>query len=159
MEATFAIKRPVGYSGNLCEHGSYEYVRFYLDMHDGHGFIDQGSVVVNVHDIPADKDCEGKSIFPIIYVARLKKKNSVKFYCDEPVLPTLRAILSWGTEPPAASPNWLPVWGNVMNCDIQLKPSVKFPVFDFDLTEYLELALNSPNLSAKQIGEITGVDL
>lgn len=75
MEATFAIKKLAGYSGNLCTAGSFEYVRFYLDFHDGKGFIDQGSVAINVHDIPAETDCSGNSIFPIIYVATLKKKN------------------------------------------------------------------------------------
>src|ERR1035437_8006131 len=47
MEATFSIKKSVGYSGNLCAPGSFEYVRFYLDFHDGAGFIDQGSVALN----------------------------------------------------------------------------------------------------------------
>ena len=110
MEATFAIKKSAGYSGNLCTAGSLEYVRFYLDFHDGNGFIDQGSVAVNVHDIPADKDCSGNSIFPIIYVATLKKKTSKFFFCDKPVLPTLRAVLSWSIDPPVNSPNWPPVW-------------------------------------------------
>lgn len=159
MEATFSIKKSAGYSSNLCAAGSFEYVRFYLDFHDGNGFIDQGSVAINVHDIPAEKDCNGNSIFPIIYVATLKKTTSKFFYCDKPILPTLRAILSWSTDPPANSPNWLPVWGSVMNCDVQLKPSLKYPISNIDLSEYFTLAVNSPNLSTKQLSEITGVDL
>jgi hypothetical protein len=159
MEATFSVKKSVGYSSNLCGAGSFEFVRFYLDFHDGNGFIDQGSVAINVHDIPAEKDCNEKPIFPIIYVATLKKKTSKFFHCDKPILPTLRAILSWTTEPPANSPNWLPVWGNVVNCDVQLKPSFKFPILDIDLSEFLALAVDSPNLSTKQLSEITGVDL
>jgi hypothetical protein len=159
MEATFAIKKSAGYSGNLCTAGSLEYVRFYLDFHDGNGFIDQGSVAVNVHDIPSDKDCSGSSIFPVIYVATLKKKTSKFFFCDKPVLPSLRAMLSWSINPPVNSPNWLPVWGSVMNCNVQLKPSFKFPFSDTDLSEYITLAINSPNLTSKQISDITGVDL
>lgn len=158
MEATFSIKRSTGYSGNLCTGGSFEYVRFYLDFHDGAGFIDQGSVAVNVHDIPADKDCKGQSIFPISYVATLKKKTPRLSFCDNPVLPTLRAILSWSIDPPAASPNWKPVWGSVMDCEVQLKPFWKFP-FDFDLANYFSLAVSSPQLSVKQVSEISGVDI
>jgi hypothetical protein len=159
MEATFAIKKTAGYAGDLCDAGSFEFVRFYLDFHDGSGFIDQGSVAVNVHDIPASKDCNGKSIFPIVYVATLKKATPKVFYCDKPVLPTLRAILSWSSDPPPGSPDWMPVWGNVMDCAVQLKPAIKFPLIDIDLSDYFTLAVNSPNLTAKQLSQFTGVDL
>jgi hypothetical protein len=159
MEAIFSIKKTTGYSGNLCATGSFEYVRFYLDFHDGAGFIDQGSVAINVHDIPTAKDCSGNSIFPIKYAASLKKKTSKHSSCETPVLPTLRAILSWSIDSPADSPDWQPVWGSVMNCDVQLKPSwvIKFP--DIDFSKYLELAVSSPNLSTKQLMEITKIDL
>jgi hypothetical protein len=112
-----------------------------------------------VHDIPAEKDCNGNSVFPIIYVATLKKTTPKTFYCDNPLLPTLRAILSWNSDPPANSPNWLPVWGSVLDCDVQLKPSLKYIVPNIDLSKYLELAVNFPDLSTKQISEITGTDL
>ena len=158
MEATFSIKKSSGYAGNLCTGGSFEHVRFYLDFHDGAGFIDQGSVAINVHDIPADKDCKGQSIFPISYVATLKKKTLKLSFCDNPVLPTLRAILSWSIDPPAGSSNWKPVWGSVMDCDVQLKPFWKFP-FDFDIANYFSLAASSPQLSVKQVSEISGVDI
>jgi hypothetical protein len=161
MEATFAIKRSTGYSGNLCTAGSFEYVRFYLDFHDGAGFIDQGSVAMNVHDIPDRNDCKGASIFPIMYVATLKKKTAKFFYCDKPLLPTLKAILSWSIEPPAASPDWLPVWGSVMECDVQLKPSRRFifPDININFHDYLTLAVSSPHLTTKQLAQISGVNL
>lgn len=161
MEATFSIKRSVGYFGNLCLAGSLEHVRFYLDFHDGMGFIDQGSVAINVHDIPDDKDCKGNSIFPISYVATLQKKTSKFSICENPMLPTLRAILSWSTDPPVNSPNWLPVWGNALNCDVQLKPSwiLKPDKFQFDLSNYLTLAASSPNLTVTQLSAISGVDI
>jgi hypothetical protein len=159
MEATFSIKRSYGYSGNLCSAGSSEFIRFYLDFHDGAGFIDQGVVAVNVHDIPEVKDCNGNTVFPIIYVATLKKTSSKFFYCDTPILPTLRAILSWSSNPPANAPNWPPVWGSVMDCDVQLKPSYKIVIPNIDLSKYLELAVNNPYLSAKVIAEIAGINL
>jgi hypothetical protein len=161
MKATFSIKRASGYSGSLCHFGSFEHVRFYLDFHDGAGFIDQGSVAVNVHDIPNHKDCSGKYILPIQYVATLKKKTGKFSTCDSPSLPTLRAILSWSTDPPAASPNWLPVWGGRMDCDVQLKPSwiIKLDNFLIDLPHYFDIAKTSPSLSTKQLKEVTGVDI
>lgn len=161
MKATFSIKRSTGYSGNLCQLGSFEYVRFYLDFHDGAGFIDQGSIAVNVHDIPNHKDCKGQYILPIQYVATLKKKTHKFSKCSSPLLPTLRAILSWSVDPPAGSPNWLPVWGGRMDCDVQLKPFFIFnpEIFDFDLSNYFEIAKASPNLTTKQLQEVTGIDI
>lgn len=160
MEATFSIKRSTGYSGNLCTHGSFEYVRFYLDFHDGAGYIDQGVVAVNVHDIPASKDCKGKSIFPIQYVATLKKESFKYSHCDHPVLPTLMAILSWEYEPPAHAPNWKPVWGSMMHCDVQLRPYPKIIIHpDIDLSKYIQLATHAPHLSAQQLQEISGINI
>ena len=162
MEATFSINRSSGYSGDLCTTGSFEYVRFYLDFHDGAGFIDQGSTRVNVHDIPSSTDCAKKSIFPIKYVATLKKQTKKLSTCNKPGLPTLRAVLSWNYDPPANMPNWMPVWGNVMSCDVQLKPVwlvvPTIPEMHYDLSKYLELAANSPDLPSKQIAEIIGWD-
>lgn len=160
MEAVFAVKRPTGYGGNLCSAGSKEYVRFYLDFNEGAGFIDQGVVAVNVHDIPSDKDCKGDSIFPIMYTATLKKKTPHFHRCDKPALPTLRAILSWNQEPPANSPNWQPVWGNVVNGSVQIKPYRRFIVPEiFDIAEFFELAALNPNISVKALSAKTKLDL
>ena len=160
MEATFSVKQSAGYAGDLCSAGSLEYIRFYMDLHDGHGFIDQGSVAINVHDIPQGKDCKGNLDFPILYVGTLMKKSSSFFYCEKPVLPTLRAILSWSFDPPVNSPNWQPVWGSVLDGDIQLKPSPKIflKANEALLATHLNIAAVSPHLSNDQITEITGVN-
>jgi hypothetical protein len=162
MEATFSIKGPSGHDGGLCTPGSQEYIRFYLDFHDGAGFIDQGIVAVNVHDIPAQKDCHGSSIFPLSYVATLKKSTSKLGFCDQPLLPTLRAVLSWNSAPPAASPNWLPVWGNRLDSDVQIKPGrLRSPFHEtatLQLTEYLAVAAGSPDLTTNQLTAITGIN-
>jgi hypothetical protein len=151
MEATFSIHKSAGYSGSLCSGGSFEHVRFYLDFHDGAGFIDQGTVAVNVHDIPNGKDCQGKPLFPLKYAATLKKKTKKNSFCSAPVLPTLRAILSWGIEPPADSPTWTPVWGNVLDRDVQLKPSFQLPPdFSIDISDYLSVATDFPQPAAAQ---------
>jgi hypothetical protein len=160
MEAIFSVKRPTGYGGNLCTDGSKEFVRFYLDFHDGAGFIDQGIVAVNVHDIPSEKDCYGDQSLPLIYAATLKKKTTRFAFCTNPSLPTLRAILSWNTEPPANSPNWLPVWGNTMDCTIQLKTFPKLIVAEeLNLANFLELAVTYPHLTVKDLSEHAGLDM
>jgi hypothetical protein len=158
LEATISVKKSAGYSGQLCQGGSSEYLRFYLDFHDGEGFIDQGNVAINVHDMPAANDCDGKAIFPIKYAATLPKKTDKFATCGHPVLPSLRVILSWDEEPPADFPNWLPPWGNVFNCDVQLKP---FQILAVDKTAafmgYLKLSADFPHLSANDLAEISGV--
>ncbi|MCD4734631.1 MAG: hypothetical protein K8R53_01185 [Bacteroidales bacterium] len=161
LEAIFSVKKPTGYSGDLCSAGSIEYVRFYLDFHDGAGFIDQGVVGVNVHDIPDETDCKGKSILPLMYAAKLEKKTFKLTTCKKPLLPTLRAILSWNYEPPADSPNWIPVWGNVMECDVQYKTiwfikPIEFPI---ELSKYLTLAADLPHLTSKDLSKFSGFDL
>jgi hypothetical protein len=119
LEATIAIKRPTGYNGDLCHTGSIEYVRFFVDY--GSGWEDAGLTGVNVHDIPNATDCEGLPEKPLTYVASLRLEPHQRC-CTHPVLPRVRAILSWQWMPPAGNPNWHPVWGNVLECEIQIKP-------------------------------------
>ncbi len=119
LEATIHIKRSMGYKGSLCQPGSTEYVRFYIDY--GSGWQDLGLSAFNAHDIPNSEDCAKHSTKPLVYVVSLQvdpKRN----ICKTPVLPKVRAILSWETPPPAGSPNWPPVWGNVLDRHIQVKP-------------------------------------
>lgn len=160
LEATIAIHKSSGYSGGLCSNGSIEYVRFYADYHDGNGYIDQGVGAIRVYDIPAAKDCTNQSIFPLTYTVTLKRTEDKAKFCETPVLPTIKAILSWNSMPPANSPNWTPVWGNIKIADVQLKPKFKF-IFplDIDFTSYFDLAAKYPELSTKKLSEITGFNL
>jgi hypothetical protein len=43
-------------------------------------------------------------------------------FCFFENLPQVRAILSWNFEPPANTPNFVPVWGNVVTATIQIPP-------------------------------------
>ncbi len=126
LEATVSVKLASGYNGNLCQPGSTEYVRFYINY--GAGWEDVGLVGFDVHDIPTKEDCAGDPNKPISYVASLPFQPR-RDYCGNPVLPTVRAILSWEKEPPPASPDWPPAWGNVLECPIQIKPR-SWVVFD-----------------------------
>ena len=119
LEATVHLKRATGYKGSLCQAGSTEYVRFYIDY--GSGWLDLGISSFNAHDIPDSLDCAKGATKPLVYVVTLPMDPKRKT-CKTPVLPQVRAILSWETPPPAASPNWVPVWGNVVDRFIQIKP-------------------------------------
>jgi hypothetical protein len=119
LEATVQIKRPTGYGGDLCANGTVEYVRFFLDY--GAGWQDQGVMGFNVHDIPNSNDCHKDPTKPLSYVASLKIDPKRKV-CRVPVLPKVRAILSWQAIPTAGNPNYPPVWGNVVDDHIQIKP-------------------------------------
>jgi hypothetical protein len=119
LEATVQIKLPGGYNGTLCTPGSTEYVRFFIDY--GAGWVDAGLASFNAHDIPNTKDCEKKNDKPLSYVVTLPLDPQQNI-CRKPVLPKVRAILSWQLVPTAGDPNWPPVWGNVLDEDIQIKP-------------------------------------
>lgn len=119
LEATVQIKLPVGFKGDLCSAGSFEHVRFYLDY--GAGWVDMGVAAFNAHDLPNTTDCAKRPDKPLAYVVTLpiepKRQN-----CGDPLLPTVRAILSWDVVPPPNAPGWVPVWGNVLESHIQIKP-------------------------------------
>lgn len=119
IEATVLVKRSSGYSGGPCTAGSFEHVRFYVDH--GSGWEDAGTAAVNVHDIPAGRDCSGGATHPLSYVCGVPLRPRRK-WCSRPVLPMVRAILSWNLEPPAGQPDWTPPWGDVTDCRVQVRP-------------------------------------
>ncbi len=128
VEATIAIKRPLGYAGNLCYAGSNEFVRFFVDY--GSGWVDEGVVSVNVHDIPDENDCLQQKNKPLTYVVTLQI-DPEKYKCSHPFLPKVHAVLSWNVLPPVTV-NIPPVWGNAMECNIQINPRkpIILDVFD-----------------------------
>jgi hypothetical protein len=121
LEATVEIKLSYGYGGNLCGAGTHEYVRFFVDY--GTGWEDAGFTGFRVHDIPTGKDCIDKPDKPLMYVATLKYSPKTDC-CDTPVIPKVKAILSWQWIPPAgnANANWQPPWGNALESNIQVQP-------------------------------------
>lgn len=135
LEATVQIKLAYGFSGDLCQAGSREYVRFYVDS--GAGFVDAGVVGIEVHDIVEGSDCAGEPTLPLSYAAAVAY-DPARFACSTPLLPRVRAILSWQVVPPANDPNWTPVWGNVEECNIQISP--RLPVLIDLVSEISKLA-------------------
>ncbi len=111
LRATINIKQTGGYSGGICTSGSEEYVRFYLSYDAGATWQDQGLTAVNVFDVPGPKPLEYAVTLPI---------SPKEQFCFIQNLPLARAILSWNSPPPANQPNWPPVWGNVVDAQIQI---------------------------------------
>jgi hypothetical protein len=123
LEATVEIKRPFGYGGDLCSPGSMEWVRFYISYDDGVTWEDVGVGSFNAHDIPDLVDCARQPTKPLSYTVAHPLPDPHRARCRRPVLPLVRAILSWAILPPAGQPNWLPVWGNVLDHHVQLAPT------------------------------------
>lgn len=146
LRATVKIKNQSGYLGNHCQQGSFEYVRFYIDYENNGTWEDLGVTSFKIHDI---EDHKG-----LCYGVKLKIKPSVTRKCNsKPVLPNVRAILSWNIEPPANTPNHNPVWGNVVEARIQIAPKPTFfPIdFDFNLINSKKLVLDTLNLTSLEM--------
>ncbi len=131
LVAIVEIKKKSGYSGGPCTDGSQEHVRFYLDYGDG-VWVDHGTAGFTAHDLPfREKLC---------YAAAIRidpKRRSLCF--GAPVLPRVRAILSWQIVPPPNMPDWLPVWGNRLERQIQIAPRT-FTIGQLDLAEIFDLS-------------------
>jgi hypothetical protein len=148
LEAIIDVKLSYGYKGSLCQSGSFEYVRFYVDWNGNGDFSDAGDDAgiagVIVHDIPGgDAACVDKTK-PLSYAVSVKI-DPKKFPCTLPNLVRVRAILSWDTPPPAGNPNYPPVWGNVLEKWIQIKPK-KFLVKDIVKVADLEKLKVEPSM-------------
>ena len=118
LEATIQIKLPYGFLSDLCKDGSTEYVRFFIDYNDGSGWQDVGYSALNSHDIPNIKDCANHPDKPLSYTVT-QTLNPKSDFCKRPVLPLVRAILSWESLP--TGPNYPVVWGNALDRHIQIK--------------------------------------
>ncbi len=121
LETVIYIKQNIGYGGPLCSTGTLEHVRFYITYDNGVTWQDLGTEWFTVNDIPGDKPLEYGLTHPI------KPK---KFFCNVENLPKVRAILSWSVMPPPNQPNYMPVWGNVLDARIQIEPLLVFKVGD-----------------------------
>ncbi|MGA2903895.1 MAG: hypothetical protein ABSD98_08685 [Candidatus Korobacteraceae bacterium] len=157
LRATINIKQDSGYNGGICTTGSDEYVRFYLSYDGGTTWLDQGLTAVNVFDVPGPK--------PLEFAVTLNI-NPKEDFCFEPNLPLVRAILSWSTPPPANTPGWTPVWGDVVNVHIQIGgyELIPFPVFldgaNLTLSDELKQAIDlGQNIAAAKPKALSPAEL
>jgi hypothetical protein len=128
LEATIVIKQQAGYSGGPCGVGSVEHVRFFVDF--GSGWVDAGLAGTRVYDLPTRRDCAGDPDHPYVHVVGVVL-TPLRRFCFSPVLPKVRAILSWQDVPTAGDPNYTPIWGEVQDDHIQIRPRRRFFPVDF----------------------------
>ena len=134
LTAIVKINLDSGYSGGPCGAGSKEYVRFFIDYERNGTWKDLGMVSFDAHDFG------GVANDPLCYAVNLPFVPEKTSCCDDkPVLPIVRAILSWNNAPVAGDEDYTPVWGNVLNVNIQLAPKtgwtcwLKKQLFDIGL--------------------------
>lgn len=120
LEAVIKVKKNSGYGGDICSNGSREYVRFYVDLADNGTWVDVGFSQVRVYNIPGFK--------PLCYAVSHKFDPDLKLCFVENIV-KIRAILSWNSVPPANSPNFVPVWGERRDVEVQIRPR-KFIIID-----------------------------
>ncbi|SEE39743.1 hypothetical protein SAMN05444161_5636 [Rhizobiales bacterium GAS191] len=117
--AVVSVKQTSGYQGGLCLAGSSEYVRFFVDW--GAGLTDVGLASFTAHDIP---DVAPDPPHPIQYMVHLSLDDAThRKLCNSPVLPHVRAVLSWNAIP-SLNPNAVPIFGNAIDAHIQIQPEV-----------------------------------
>jgi len=118
LEAVVNIKQHSGYDTDACGAGSLEYVRFFVQQ--GATWVDLGSTSFNVYNLATTP-------LPLSYSTSVAFDEPGKFCLTENIL-NVRAILSWGIEPPAGDPTFTPPWGNVVNARVQVAPSLFYEV-------------------------------
>ena len=122
LSAIVQLKQSSGYNGGPCTNGSKEYIRFWVDYQDDNVWVDIGMVNFDVHDLPFGKE-------KLCYAVKLPFTPQKRYCCnDEPILPKVRAILSWN-DPPSDQPHQLPVWGNRLESHIQIAPQSDKSIF------------------------------
>ena len=128
LEGVINIKQHSGYGTNPCGAGTTEFVRFFVQ--DGAGWHDLGLGSVQVYDIPG--------ALPLSYAVSVDFNEPRKFCSTENIL-NVRAILSWNLEPTAGDPNFIPVWGNVLNARVQVQKQLLIPLKELVATKAVAL--------------------
>jgi hypothetical protein len=109
LSGVITIKRNSGYSGDLCEPGSLEYVAFWGFW--GGTWHALGTATVPVHDLAAVTG--GTTVKYAVY----RPTNLPEHLCGDIQSMPLRAILSWAV--PTSGPSDDPTWGNVVDTHVQ----------------------------------------
>jgi hypothetical protein len=101
LSATVELKRPVGYGA-----GSTEWVRFHLSTDEGVSWTDAGLASFTATDATG----------PLSHTVAHRPSVPVRGV-------RVRAILSWQIPPALGHPGWQPVWGNVIEHQLRLRPA------------------------------------
>lgn len=84
--------------------------------------MDAGIAGIRVTDLPVTDDCAKESTHPLHHTVTVSYSPSRK-PCITPQFVRVRAILSWDVQPPVGTPGYAPVWGSVLECDVQIAPA------------------------------------
>ena len=120
LGAVIHVKRPFGYSGDLCHNGSREYVAFWADWNNNGTFDEYlGTAAVEVHDLEGAMPPDG-----VRYSVKLNAPQVVEHLrrCSHPNIIRIRAVLQWATPPSTTNPNAAIGWGNRLDVLVQLRP-------------------------------------
>ena len=118
MVATFRIKKNGGYSGDLCQKGSIEYIAFWADWDNTCQWKYLNTVKVNVHDIPETVQKKGLCYSAILPV----DLTCLRRNCKKPKIARIRAVLSWNVPPSTTDPDALNYWGNRLDAHVLVNP-------------------------------------
>ncbi|MBC8064383.1 MAG: hypothetical protein H7Y17_06105 [Chlorobia bacterium] len=130
LEAVVHVLKNAGYSESLCSGGSPEYVRFYTSADGGATWHDEGLAKFHAYNVAGPR--------PLEYAVSLGI-NPKRTFCIKENILKVRAILSWNVSPTPNNPNFIPVWGNVVNVDVLVDPRRFWPWQDFVLEAELKL--------------------
>jgi hypothetical protein len=120
LVGTVRVKLPNGYSGNLCNAGSREYVAFWADFNnDGIFETYLGTTSVQVHDVGDNLPKGGLEYAVFLPVDFTQRRRPCQ---AGPVLIRIRAVLSWNVPPSNTDPNKPPVWGNHEDTLVHIRP-------------------------------------
>jgi len=109
LYASIELRRDWGYSLALNNLSSREYVRFYVSFDRGASWHNEGLTAFSVCDEPGSR----------LHIRLVTKRvDFAERLTSSTQPPIVRAILSWNTPPPPDSPDWTPLWGNVLNTQI-----------------------------------------
>jgi len=133
LEAVLFVKQPSGYGGDVCSNGTQEFVRFYISFDNGGTWQDLGLRSFSAFDIPGTTEAK-RLEYAVTLPVQLPRR-----FCIFPNRARVRAILSWNVPPPANTPDFQPVWGDIHNTNIQIEPFRRFRFTD--LSEALDLDL------------------
>ncbi len=110
------MKKNIGYSGDLCDPGSKEYVSFWIDWNDQCQWQYLNTVELNVHDIKMEGDSLCYSVSLPLNATHYRK------LCTDPNVVRVRGVLSWNIPPSTTDPDKLEFYGNRVDAHIQIKP-------------------------------------
>ncbi len=133
LEASINIKQNSGYGTDACGPGTTEFVRFFA--RDAAGWRDLGMSSVQVFNLAGP--------LPVSYSVSVDL-SEIRKSCQTENIVQVRAILSWEWEPTPGDPSFTPVWGNVVDANVQIAPMLllEVPIAELIATEQVSIKAN-----------------